>query len=87
MTNIEDKMQEFIPGITSLDEPGPELLYLVDEAGKVQQLITYPDGTETRGPDASGTLSALLGGVPGAGWYTASGSPYRKPTPPRATPG
>lgn len=69
-------MQEFIPGIVSFDEPGPELLYFVGEDGTVSKLTTYPDGTETRGTDGSGTLAALLGRDPEPGWYTASGRSY-----------
>lgn len=75
MLNIEEKMQQFIPGILSLDDPGPETRYYVSPEGEVTTLVRFPDGSQARGNDASGTLLALLGELPtSGGWFSASGN-------------
>jgi hypothetical protein len=80
MLNIEKKMQEFIPGIVSLDDPGPELRYYVSPEGEVTTLVRFPDGSQARGVDASGTLLALIGELPKpGGWFSASGKPISAP--------
>ena len=80
MSFIEAKMNEFIPGIVSLDDPGPVIRYYVSPEGEVTTLVQFPDGSQARGVDASGTLLALLGELPrGGGWFSASGNRIAAP--------
>ena len=80
MLNIEEKMQEFIPGIVSLSDPGPEVRYYVGPEGDVATLVRFPDGSMARGSDVSGTLLALIGELPkSGGWFSASGNRITPP--------
>lgn len=80
MSFIEAKMNEFIPGIVSLDDPGPVIRYYVSPEGEVTTLVQFPDGSQARGVDASGTLLALLGELPrDGGWFSASGNRIAAP--------
>jgi hypothetical protein len=77
--SMEDKMQQFIPGIVDLDDDGPELFYYVSPEGEVTTLVRFPDGSQAWGEDKAGTLASLLGQKPSAGWYTSSGDPVSPP--------
>ena len=80
MSFIEGKMNEFIPGIVSLDDPGPIVRYYASPEGDVTTLVQFPDGSQARGVDASGTLLALLGELPrDGGWFSASGNRIAAP--------
>lgn len=80
MSFIEDKMNEFIPGIVSLDDPGPIVRYYVSPEGEVTALVQFPDGSQARGADTSGTLLALIGELPKeGGWFSASGNRIAAP--------